>query len=323
MKNIFQLILSLFFIFNLSSCYTTEKLTVYGKPGTEIYTPYKEKLSEINSDGKAKVVLSSDGCYTYLLSKDANSNLYIPFALDYKNKSYIGTKMLIPLNGAIVLGGLTTAIVSGIAAGEDDAPLALVGLAAIPASFVGTAASMRLNQTTRQWQFKYLNTQETNSDINFTCPVFSEPFKKIEQSEPLSEQQIYDKLAATGWEQKQNDVIKLPFKEGTFEVLQIVTHFNGDNITMESNGKVCIKGNSINISIPKNKFLKDKIIKITKDLKRNKRFGKPERTYKLYQTSDGNEIGIYIDDDLEAIGIIEQKILISVGNSVYFEIAWM
>ena len=323
MKNIFQFIFALFLIFNLTSCYTTEKITVYGKPGTEVYTPNKEKISEINNDGKTKVILSSDACYTYLLSKDANSNMYIPFALDYKNKSYAGTKMLLPLNYAVCAGSLITALVAGLTAGDDNAPLAAVGLAAIPTAFGGMILTSRLYQTTREWQFKYLKNQQTNSDLNFTRPFFSEPPKYIDQSESPLKQPNYDKLVATGWEQKQNNIIKLPFKEGTFDVLQVVSHFNGDNITMTPNGKVSIKDNSINISIPSNKILKDRTIKITKDLKRNKMFGEPERTYKLYQALDGKEIGIYFDDSLEAIGILEQKILISFDNSISFEITWM
>lgn len=324
MKNILQFIFALFFISNLSSCYTTEKITVYCKPGTEVYTPNKEKISEINSNGKAKVILSSDECYTYLLSKDANSNMYIPFALDYKNKSYAGTKMLEPLNYTVCAGSLITAIVAACAAGEDSAPVAAVGgLAAIPTAFGGMILSSRLSQTTRQWQFKYLKNQQTNSDLNFTRPIFPEQLKHMNQSASPSKQLAYDKLAATGWKQKQNNIVKLPFKEGTFDVIQVVTHFNDDYVTMTPSGKVSIKDNFINISISGNSNLKAKTIKITKDLKRNKKFGEPERTYKLYETSDGKEIGIYFDNSLEAMGIIEQKILISVDNSISFEITWM
>lgn len=124
---------------------------------------------------------------------------------------------------------------------------------------------------------------------------------------------------------EQNNIVKLPFKEGTFDVIQVVTHFNDDYVTMTPSGKVSIKDNFINISISENHILKDKTIKITKDLKRNRKFGKPERTYKLYETSDGKEIGIYFDNSLESMGVrtLEQKILISVDNSISFEIAWM
>lgn len=328
MKKILQFIFALFFIFNLSSCYTTEKITVYGKPGTEVYTPNKEKISEINSDGKAKVILSSDACYTYLLSKDVNSNMYIPFALDYKNKSYAGTKFLNGTAMCIASGGLVLTLAGAIAicAGDEEvgAPLFVSGTApALLGAFTGMVTSSRLDQKNRQWQFKYLKNQQTNSDLNFTRPFFSEQPKHMNQSDSPSKQLAYDKLAATGWEQKQNNIVKLPFKEGTFDVIQVVTHFNDDYVTMTPSGKVSIKDNFINISISGNSNLKDKTIKITKDLKRNKKFGEPERTYKLYKASDGKEIGIYFDDSLEAIGILEQKILISVDNSISFEIAWM
>lgn len=328
MKNILQFIFALFFISNLSSCYTTEKITVYGKPGTEVYTPNKEKISEINSNGKAKVILSSDACYTYLLSKDANSNMYIPFALDYKNKSYAGTKFLNGTAAILATGGVFLDLIGLVAlcTGDDEtgSTFFLSGTAPLLlGAFTGMATSSRLDQTTRKWQFKYLNNQKTNSDLNFTSPISSEQLKHMNQSASPSKQLAYDKLAATGWKQKQNNIVKLPFKEGTFEVIQVVTHFNDDYITMTPSGKVSIKDNFINISISGNSNLKDKTIKITKDLKRNRKFGKPERTYKLYETSDGKEIGIYFDNSLEAMGILEQKILISVDNSISFEIAWM
>lgn len=325
MRNIFQLICGLSFIFSLLSCHTTEKITVYGQPGTEIFTPGKEKVSVIESNGQANVVLSSDVCYTYLLSKDANSNMFIPFALDYKNKSYAGTRMTEYMAIGVAGVGLGLSVGGAIVAGTGGGSGILLGglASSLLACGVGAPASNRLDQTTREWRFAYLDKQQTNADINFTQPVFSEPEKEIVQSEIPSKQINDDNLEAMGWGQSQGKVVKLPFKEGTFDVLQVVTHFNGDNMLMTPRGTVSVKGNTIRIRIPENKLLKDKTIKITKDLRTTKKFGEPERAYKLYQTSDGLEVGLYFDNSLESVGLVEQKILITVNESVAFEIAWM
>ena len=178
MKKLTQILLVFVVALNLSSCHTTEKFVVYGTPGTEIYTPTQERLGVIDYDGIARIKISSDGCYTYLLSKDSSSPLYIPFALDYENKSYIGSRVFVVAGGVVFLGSLITGLVAGLTSGDDDAPLASVALLAIPAGIGTSVISNRLNQTTRQWKFTYRETQHTNSDLNFAQPVFSEPPKK-------------------------------------------------------------------------------------------------------------------------------------------------
>ncbi len=178
MKKLTQILLAFVVALNLSSCHTSEKFMVYGTPGTEIYTPTQERLGVIDYDGIAHIKLSSDVCYTYLLSKDNSSPLYIPFALDYKNKSYIGSRTLLVAEGAVFLTSLTTLLVAALTSGDDDAPLASVGFLAIPAGIGLGVTGSQLNQTTRQWKFTYRETQHTNSDLNFTQPVFSEPPKK-------------------------------------------------------------------------------------------------------------------------------------------------
>ena len=178
MKKTVQFLLVFVVALNLSSCQTTEKFVVRGTPGTEIYAPTQERLGVIDYDGIAHIKISSDVCYTYLLSKDNSSPFYVPFALDYKNKSYIGSRALLVAEGAVFLTSLTTCLVAALTSGDDDAPLASVGFLAIPAAFGIMATSSQLTQTTRLWQFTYCETQHTNSDLNFTQPVFSEPPKK-------------------------------------------------------------------------------------------------------------------------------------------------
>lgn len=251
--------------------------------------------------------------------------MFIPFALDYKNKSYAGTRMTAYLGYTVSICGDAALLAGSIVAAKGGTPGVVLGglSAALLGAGVGAPASFRMDQTTREWRFAYLDKQQTNADINFTQPVFSEPEKQIVQSETPSKQIKDENLEAMGWGKSQGKVVKLPFKEGTFDVLQVVTHFNGDNMLMTPSGTVSVKGNTIRIRIPENKLLKDKTIKITKDLRKTKQFGEPERAYKLYQTSDGLEVGLYFDNSLESVGLVEQKILITVNESVAFEIAWM
>lgn len=309
MKRIIWSLFALILIMNLTSCSTTEKIIVYGQEGTEIYTPTQEKLGIINNNGSANITLSSDACYTYLLAKNNNSELYVPFALDYKNKSYVGSKMLLGTEYVLFTTSLITTIAAAIAAGEDDAPLAAVGFVAIPTAFGGMATSARLNQTTRRWNFSYLDKQQTNSDICFTQPVYSEPEKTIVRQ------------SANRAKSGKSRNAKLPFKSG--KVLQVVTYFNGESLTVEPEGQVKINGNQININVIGNAHLKNRTFKITKYLKRKKRIGDSKRAYDLFETSDQQEIGLYFDDSFGFMGVPEQRILIPVDNSIYFEVVWM
>ena len=322
MKRIFQYLFVLVVIINLSSCYTTEKFVVNGKAGTGIYTPEGIQLSTIGDNGQAQVSLSSDECYTYLLAKENQSNSYVPFALDYHNKSYAGTKTLSALAYAMAGVGGFCELVGLIATlagdGEVGTPFVVAGAPLlVGGGFMGMVTSNRLSQTTRQWQFAYLKQQQTNSDIRFTKPVYTEPVKKLALSESSSQRL----LTNAGWKQEQNNTIELPFKSGTFDVIQVASYFNNNSIKMEPEGQITIKNNVIQINIHGNSYLQDKTIRITKDLKRNKRFGNPAHTFDLYETSDGQEIGIYSDDSFG--GVKAQVILIPINESVTFEISWI
>ena len=75
----------------LFSCSTTQTINVCGEPNSDIYSPEMVRLGTIDNSGNAKITLSSDGYYAYLLSKAPTSDKLIPFAIDYKNKNYTGT----------------------------------------------------------------------------------------------------------------------------------------------------------------------------------------------------------------------------------------
>lgn len=314
------IILALITIFVMSSCHTTEKFVVYGQQGTEIYSPQMQQIGVIGFDGSAKIKLSSDDCASYLLAKNLESDLYIPFALDYKNKSYGSSRFLSGLEYVVAIGSVSAGLGIGLASGGDGAPLAAVALACIPTSLAGIATSQRLNQTTREWKFTYHKQQHTNNDLLFTEPQFNEPVKQRVFHTEQSEQDVSE---IAGWTQEKSQSIKLPFKNKTYNVIQVVTHFNGRSLKMEPEGNVVVKDNTITIKIEGNSYLNNMVIGITKDLNKTLRFGDPLRNYCLYSSSDDEEVGLFYEEIDRSLGLIEQKILIKKDDSILFEIAFM
>ena len=168
-----------------ASCSTTEKFYVSGTPNTKIYTPAHKHVGTIGSNGTAKIELSSDHYYAFLLSKGAESDIYIPFALDYKHKSRAGAQFLkwtgLPI---FFYGGIAMITGAVLSAADSDTGLSVVaggGAAMLGGGLLGTSAAQRLDQTSYEYQFQYLNNQNTNSDLHFTKVAFTEPHKNAGQ----------------------------------------------------------------------------------------------------------------------------------------------
>ena len=172
----------------LTSCSTTEKFIVSGIPNTKIYTPTYEHVGTVGSDGTTQIELTSNHYYAFLLSKDAESDAYIPFALDYKYKNRAGTQFLkwtgIGIGAVGLYSELMGAIFIAVDPDMEDVSISMAagGLAATLAGLsFGVPAASRMDQTSYEYQFKYLNNQSTNSDLNFTKAVFTEPYKNAGQ----------------------------------------------------------------------------------------------------------------------------------------------
>ena len=119
-----------------ASC-ASPKIVVHGKRGTEIYDPSYNKLGTISNEGYAKVKLPRNSFRPFLLSHEANGDVYIPFAIDYKRKTHVA--------GDIIA---TLGIFSGIAL--------------IPSTiYILHQSSQRSNN------YKYLKKQTTNQDFTF------------------------------------------------------------------------------------------------------------------------------------------------------------
>lgn len=175
-----------------TSCSTTEKFYVSGTPNTKIYTPDYTHIATVGTHGKTKIEIPSDNYYAFFLSKSPNSDLYIPFALDYKKKGRFGTHMVNGIGMTIAGAGLAIEIGGLIAllSGDDETGGMLTaigaGTAAVGAA-IGVPASSRLSQKSYEYQYQYLNNQQTNEDLRFAKAVFNEPFKGESKIQTINE----------------------------------------------------------------------------------------------------------------------------------------
>lgn len=87
MKKYIKLICLLGVCAVIVSCKTKQKVTVYGSPGTEIYSRVYTRIGTIPNSGKLNIKLNYDPYASFLLSHNPGSDLYIPFAIDYKYKN--------------------------------------------------------------------------------------------------------------------------------------------------------------------------------------------------------------------------------------------
>lgn len=174
MKKIIGCFLVVFSVIMLQSCTTSQKITVQGIPGTEIYSPTMSKLGVIGSNAQVTFKISSDDYFSYLMSKNAGSNELIPFALDYKNHSYTGTQVLKYLGYGISATGVFSCLVGAGTCFNGDfdevgAPFAAAGGGAVLLGLaIGGPAGSRSSQTQYEHKYKYLSVQNTNQDLQFT-----------------------------------------------------------------------------------------------------------------------------------------------------------
>ncbi|MBQ9637671.1 MAG: hypothetical protein IJV36_07270 [Prevotella sp.] len=135
-------------------------------------------LSVADSRGKAKVKISDDEYSAFLLSHRPNTDTYIPFAIDYKSRSVVGTSLqqftgyLLSGMGIILMGSGTIALI----AGDEDVALPLAGggaALAFAGMGIGMPAESRIHQVAYDHQYKYLKQQRTNQDLSLTKPNFA------------------------------------------------------------------------------------------------------------------------------------------------------
>lgn len=110
----------------LSSCSITQEIKIEGKPGTSIYDSNGKMLSTIDYSGSTTITMDRQKKYDYFLqAKLPNSDILVPFALDYTNNNRAAdwdrftwiSLAIPPLAGALIYGWLGVLFDHGI---DDD-----------------------------------------------------------------------------------------------------------------------------------------------------------------------------------------------------------
>lgn len=175
MKIFYKLLVSVIFCAIITSCSTSQTISVFGNPGTEIYSPDMDRVGVVDNKGIAKIKIASDDYYAYLMSFNKSTGDFVPFALDYKECNYLDEQVLRGVGYTVMFAGAFAGFVGAIAAidGSDDVARDFF----VPGSagmLLGAAISMpsycRLNQIQQTWKYKYLPTHQSNESFTFTYP---------------------------------------------------------------------------------------------------------------------------------------------------------
>ena len=166
-----RIIYTILIILSISSCSTYTTLMITGEPGTEIADGNKKHLGSIDQTGELEIKIENDTYYPYLLSKSPNSNLYVPFALEFKENTiryYLETASL-GLGAGLALGGLTTILCGAIDVGisgdtEVFSTYGLVGGIMSLGSLAFLFPEAIVNDGV-DYCYSYLKEQSTNNDI--------------------------------------------------------------------------------------------------------------------------------------------------------------
>lgn len=136
-----------------------------------------------------KVELTSDGYYGYLLAKDPGSNMVIPFGVDCKNNSHIGTKAALGASYTVASAGVFGLLVGTImiCAGDDEiaTPFFCPGSGGCSVGGLGgMVTESRMNQLSYDYNFSYFKNQKAIQDMNLSAILLREDPPK-EASEQL------------------------------------------------------------------------------------------------------------------------------------------
>lgn len=152
----------------LSSCSTTQTFTVRGVPGTVI-SKDNMQIAVIDQTGQAQIKTDRESGYQqFYLAKAPNSNLQVPFALDYVNHSRENSIYASRFTGGYFTTAGCLSIIIGAAISKDKHSEKTglniillgvgVGLASIP--FYSSYSKDPID-----YNYDYLQLQTTNNDL--------------------------------------------------------------------------------------------------------------------------------------------------------------
>lgn len=195
-KNIIKFLSLAAAILLFHSCTTSQTISIAGTPGTEIYTPDKDKIAVIPATGKAKVRIPGDVYYAYFMSHQVGSNEFVPFTLDFNRCNYAGKRAARILSyPAAALGAIMVGVGAANTAGEEDGSLRgpfIGGGTIITAAGITGAIALhkQLKQTQLRYRYKYLSSQSTNEDFTFTHPIDNGFIRTVKNEPQRSETQV-------------------------------------------------------------------------------------------------------------------------------------
>lgn len=237
MKTILKILTFCLFCLFISSCITGRGtiMTISGVPGTEIYKPDMTKIAVINNDGTTKIKFKGkNNYYPFLLSRNPANDMYIPFAIDYKEKKYIGNYIAYSVGtvGSImVLEGIVFA-----ACGMPE-----VGLGMLGGGLAGSLAFLfgpNFNSFEVLNSIKYLSKQRTNEDLNFAEYV-DKGYKKVLSSNKSTDTAQKTSTTETGdIPEKQDKAVSSSYTKSAFTLKnnaeKIIGQYNGQGVLMQS-----------------------------------------------------------------------------------------
>lgn len=158
-KSFFTIFIFVVTIVSFSSCSSSQRFTVRGTPGTMIATQ-DGQTTMIDQSGQVTLTMDRTiGSYShFLLSKSPNSNIWVPFAIDYKDHNRGFTKAVAITAGAISIAGSIGCAAMAIGGVEGTAIL-IPGAAA----FAGAGLAVPLGIKS-EYTFDYIQ-QSTNNDL--------------------------------------------------------------------------------------------------------------------------------------------------------------
>ncbi len=159
MKSLSFKVLFVILIFVFTSCSTKQSIIVSGIPGTVIQTQNHDDIAIIDDSGHATITIDKYPYHVnlFLLAKAPNSDVAVPFALDYKDINRDNSTLL--LCGALALIATSPIfMLSGSTAGG-----IVGGLELIAGVVCGMHAVMI--ETIGHDDFDYIKNQTTNNDL--------------------------------------------------------------------------------------------------------------------------------------------------------------
>lgn len=187
MKTYISLLIVVCLIYTTTSCGTTQKFTVIGEPGTEIYNPLMDKVGVIDNTGKAKIVFKSSDYnkvyVSYLMAHKTGSDQFIPFALNYNNATLAHGKILgYGVLPSLAVGGIGAGLMSTAEVAGGVMLGAGTGLGFSSLIYWGVYEAL----ASPSEKFRYLKEQKTIQDFYFTKPVFTSEVKVLTSKSSVS-----------------------------------------------------------------------------------------------------------------------------------------